>query len=86
MLRCFNHDHAYVYEAFELAAGTALSVWKRTIKGEKMKDFLPGNMGHVSCALLAPPVGGRTAREWSRAEPRVLVYGWVARKIGKPKS
>ena len=29
---------------------------------------------------LAPPVGGRTAREWSRAEPRVLVYGWVARK------
>ena len=25
--------------------------------------------------LLAPPVGGRTAREWSRAEPRVLVYG-----------
>ena len=30
--------------------------------------------------LLAPPVGGRTAREWSRAEPRVLVYGWVARK------
>ncbi len=30
--------------------------------------------------LLAPPVGGRTAREWSRAEPRVSVYGWVARK------
>ncbi len=36
--------------------------------------------------LLASPVVGRTAREWSRAEPRVLVYGWVARKIGKPKS
>ena len=29
---------------------------------------------------MAPPVGGKTAREWSRAEPRVLVYGWVARK------
>ena len=29
---------------------------------------------------LAPPVGGRAAREWSRAEPRLSVYGWVARK------
>ena len=33
--------------------------------------------------LLAPPVGGRAAREWSRAEPRVSVYDWVARKTVK---
>ena len=30
--------------------------------------------------IIGYPVGERTAREWSRAEPRVLVYGWVARK------
>ena len=30
--------------------------------------------------MIGSPRGGRTAREWSRAEPRVLVYGWVARK------
>ena len=44
-----------------------------------VRSFFCAHLVRSFKGFLAPPVGGKTAREWSRAEPRVLVYGWVAR-------